>query len=261
MFLLDAATYNVRKNNIHPFEKFFYMLSMLAVSLSSKNLIVFIIIFFLSILLTLYITKIKLVGMIKLLLLPMLFIITSIIPVVFSFGRYAANSIFSISLSGFYMYVSKESLMMGAVLFSRVVASVSVFYFFVLSTPIIELEYILTKLKLPGIFIEIFILMYRFIFVFMGITSGIILSQNSRMGYRNYKTSFNSFYLLASSSFIKSYIFMKNSYNALLSRGYNGQLNILHKNYSFSFFNIASLITVNAALVFIINFKIFIRWI
>jgi cobalt/nickel transport system permease protein len=89
----------------------------------------------------------------------------------------------------------------------------------------------LRKLKLPALFIELMLLIYRFIFVLTDVASAITTSQNSRLGNRNFKTSCKSFGSLGSALFIRA---MKKSdalYDSMEARCYDGTIHVLTENY------------------------------
>ena len=114
-----------------------------------------------------------------------------------------------------------------------------------------DLDYILIRLRVPAYFREIFILVYRFIFIIFEMWRNIYLSQRSRSGYAGLARAYRSTGALMSSVLVKSLSFGEKSHQALLSRGYTGEFRVLRKKYETSVSNwklIALVIVLLAAL-------------
>ena len=79
------------------------------------------------------------------------------------------------------------------------------------------------------------------------------ISQNSRLGYRDIKTSYKSLGALASTLFIRSFKRANDLYTALEARGYNGELKVLEeqvqkRNYIYIITIIINLIFIGIAI-------------
>src|SRR3712207_9439472 len=84
MLLIDKYAYTNRLKDLNPMTKFLFSLSILIFSLSNKNIFVFGgILIFLS-LLTMYVVRISLKKYLKLLSIPFIFLMVSIITMIFS---------------------------------------------------------------------------------------------------------------------------------------------------------------------------------
>ena len=84
---------------------------------------------------------------------------------------------------------------------------------------------------MPGLIIELMLLIYRYIFVLLEVAGNILTSQNSRLGNRDFKTSCKSFRGMVSVLFVRA---MKKSgalYDAMESRCYDGTIHVLTENY------------------------------
>ena len=135
-----------------------------------------------------------------------------------------------------------ESIIESVKVLFRSLAAVSCLYFLSLSTPIVELLSVLRKLKVPKLFIELMSLIYRFIFIILDTVNMIYISQNSRLGYSNLKTGYNSLGKLIGSLFLSSYKRSQDMYTALESRCYDGDINVIENTYKISYVNIFMII-------------------
>ena len=64
---------------------------------------------------------------------------------------------------------------------AKAINSISIVYFLFCITPITQVAYIMKKLKFPLIIIELFLLIYRFIFLFTEIKNQFLISQKSKI--------------------------------------------------------------------------------
>ena len=108
-------------------------------------------------------------------------------------------------------------------------ASVSCLYFLALSTPVTDLVLALRRFHIPQLLIELMILIYRFIFLLQEIAHQISVSQKSRLGNCNYRTSIRSFGALLSALFIRSVRQSGILFDALEARGYHGEIQVLEE--------------------------------
>ena len=151
---------------------------------------------------------------------------------------------FSFSIYNIKLGCTYDSILTAARLFFKSLASVSCLYFLTFNTPVFEVLSVLRKLKVPKLFVELMGLIYRFIFLLLDTANMIYISQNSRLGYSTLKTSFSSLGKLITTLFISSYKRSQDIYNAMESRCYDGDINLLENNYTYSYKNITLIIVV-----------------
>jgi cobalt/nickel transport system permease protein len=179
---------------------------------------------------------------IKIMLLPLSFLILAVLTIAFVRVTGGEDIIFKINVLGYSIGITFESLKMAGKLFLKSLGAVSCLYFLSLTTPIIQLISVLKKLKLPVIIVELMSLIYKFIFVLVETANKIYISQDSRLGYSSVKIGYFSLGKLISSLFIQSMNRSKALYTSLESRGYNGELTVLEQEYQTSYFKIISVI-------------------
>lgn len=252
MHLIDRLSYYGRFKNYHPMEKMFFSLGALSLSLSTDNPVIMACLLIIMSLIIVFPAGIKIVDYVKLLSIPFIFILSGVLTIIVEINSQSGNYIWQGRFTGLVFSVSAESAVSGGILFLRSFTSVSCLYFLILTTPITDVEYILKKMKLPALFREMFMMIYRFIFVTAEMAGMIVVSQRSRSGYNSIKNSINSIGLLASSVFVKSYFFSKASYKAMISRGCDGGINVLERAYKYSAVNIVFIICFNFCFIILI---------
>jgi cobalt/nickel transport system permease protein len=237
MLLIDNIAHTNSLRNTHPMEKFiFFILSMVIVLLSENRLVPGLLFIIMSILIV-FRARVRACDYIKVLMIPVFFVLISIVTIILIIKTESFESLTHAEVLGFYIGITEESLMNGVKIFSRSISAISCFYFFILTTPITDLEYLLIKLRVPLYFREIFILVYRFIFIIFEISRNIYLSQKSRLGYVNIRRTYISMGSLISSVLLKSLCHGEKSYQALQARGYAGELCVLREKYQTSLSN------------------------
>ncbi|MDN5332169.1 MAG: cobalt/nickel transport system permease protein [Tepidanaerobacteraceae bacterium] len=122
----------------------------------------------------------------------------------------------------FVVFLSCDSLLRAALLFSRSLAMVSCFYFLCLTTPALEVVVALRALGVPRLFVELSFLTYRQIFTLADYAAMIYNAQAARLGYMSFASSLRSMGLLVSGLFTKAMECSEKLQMALEARGYDG---------------------------------------
>ncbi len=112
----------------------------------------------------------------------------------------------------------------------RALGAVSAFYFLILSTPMDELLAVLRKCRLPGLFIELMYLIYRFIFVLTDVWNHMNTAAKARLGYVDYRTSLRTFGGIAGNLLVLSMKRADSFYDAMESRCYGGDIRFLEES-------------------------------
>lgn len=232
----DRFAYSSPFRDIHPLEKGIFSCLFLGFSLVTENEVSLLFIFLLMSAVIILRVKVSIVFYLKLLLLPFLFLLMSILTILISFAPVnmeIGSTILNVEIGKWQMYMSLGNLKRGMDVFFSVLAGISCMYFLILSTPIGQLIWLLKKIHLPDLFIELFILIYRFIFILMKNMNEIRTAQTSRLGYNGLKQSFLSLGQLVMGVFLKSMRTAKEAQIAVESRGNGGAIVIADLNLPF----------------------------
>ncbi|RBW67875.1 cobalt ECF transporter T component CbiQ [Bacillus taeanensis] len=207
MLKIDDYAYSSVLKDVHPVEKVGFAFAFLLFTIITKNMFIAFITFFVMSITIVLAAKISLVQYIKFLFLPSFFLFSSVIAIIVSIApvnSVITDAIWNIEMGAWQIYISLSNLKQAYHLSATVIASVSCLYFLILTTPLNQLIWILQKVKLPTLFIELVALTYRFIFVLLDKMHEIYLAQSSRLGYKNYRVWIISAAQLIVSLFIKS---------------------------------------------------------
>lgn len=127
------------------------------------------------------------------------------------------------------LYLSRESVMEAGNVVLRTLGAVSILYVLVLSTPVHEIIAVSRRLHVPKIMTELMVLIYRYIFLLVEAQQTMRHAAESRLGYCDFRTSCRTFGNSMSSLLLVSIRKASRYYDAMLSRGYDGELLFLEE--------------------------------
>jgi cobalt/nickel transport system permease protein len=122
----------------------------------------------------------------------------------------------------FQIIMTAESIRSAIYLFVKSSACVSCLYLLTLSTPVEHILAMLDKLKIPKIFIEMMMMILRFIFIVYEYSRDLVVAQKSRLSSESFSSRMKASASLFSTVFIKSFMKAEDIYSAMLSRAYVG---------------------------------------
>ena len=221
-FDMDYIAHHNALTETNPYFKLFLTIFLLILTLALDNLYFDITIFVIMSIVILGFAKISFRSYLKFLSIPMAFVIITCLFLIFFFGK--GEVVFETGIFG--IVVTTDSLHYGVYTFFRVVGCLPSLGFLALTTPIAKILNCLSTLKVPRIFIEIALLMYTSIFIFLNEIDTMQKAQETRLGYHSYFNSFKSLGALASTIFLRSLDKSETLQHSLDSRGYTGELPI-----------------------------------
>ena len=154
---------------------------------------------------------------------PLGFIFLSLLPVVLEYARVPKGAYF-IRFGMGYIYTSLAQLHLAAVLYLKLVASITCLYFLVVTTPIHEIIMALGKLSCPPLIIEIMYLMYRFIFILLGQYQKLLAAGKARGGYTSFRRGCYTFGSSVGQLFLLSLKNARHTLESMEARGYKDRL-------------------------------------
>lgn len=181
--------------------------------------------------LTIYSTALRINAYLKLLALPLGFLVMAVLPLMLQAHAEGTGIIIGGSVFGRIIGITPEAFADGLSMALRSLAAVSGMYFILITTPMSDLLWTLKEIKMPTLLITLMSLMHRYIFVFWSELRSMKTAQTSRLGYVTFERSVHSAGQLIASLFLRVYIKCDRVYDALESRGYSGDFQQLEKQY------------------------------
>lgn len=216
MISLDKLAYTSAIRMVHPNEKLFFSLSFLILTIYCNHIAISFFVFLLMSYACIIKSKLPAKSYVKLLALPFVFTIFGVLGVLFAQWKGS---------------LGQEDYFGALALLLKAFASTSCLYFLILTTPMTDFFYSLKVLKCPKLILELMLLIYRYIFVLLDFANTVYISQDSRLGYASYRSSFSSLGKLISSLFLASYQKSMECFHAMESRNYDGEIQLLSLAY------------------------------
>lgn len=125
----------------------------------------------------------------------------------------------------------------------RSLAAVSCLTFLTLTTPAIDLVPLLRRLGVPRPVVEMMLLIYRLVFVFLERAASARQAQIARQGYAGFRNSLRSLGLLVTNLFQRSLERAQRMETGLAARGFQGELRVLTPQWTLSQFRLIIIIS------------------
>lgn len=225
MLLIDKYAYTNKLANTNPTIKLIIVVISLMITTIISNNYINLIIFTAMVLLTTVVAGIPIDKYLNILAIPISFLLISTITILISISGEDVY-IWSIKIGSKYIGITNESIVQSINITIRVFASLSATFFLALTTSLNNLIKVFKKMGIPNTIIELLVLIYRSIFIFIEESKEIYTSQEIRFGYSNFKNSFRSTSLLMKSLFIRVLLRYEDMVVALDCKLYNGEFKI-----------------------------------
>ncbi len=179
-------------------------------------------------LITVMLAKIPIRFYSRLLLLPLSFAMLSAGIVAFMHG--SGQTLFALDIFGLQLSIGAEGANLALLLIARTFGGMTSLFFIALTTPMIEIFAVLKSLRIPESVLELSMMIYRYIFVFLDQAAMIHNAQVMRLGDVGARNSLGSFAMLSSVLFLRSWEQGERLIVAMDARCYNGVLDLMDQS-------------------------------
>ncbi len=222
---IDRFAYTNAIAKTSPTTKILFALSMLVLSVLSPSPVVPIVVFLVTIVLIILVAQVPGRFYADLLVYPALLIAISCVFIGLFFGY--GTPLIEVAFPWFKWTIYNSGITMAITTFFRVMGAISATYFLVLTTSMTDIFISLRKIRIPKVLVEISLLIYRYIFVFMEVASKMNTAQKLRLGNSGWLKRIRSASLLAGNLFIRSLEQGERTFVAMSARGYDGNIRVL----------------------------------
>lgn len=223
-FAIDIYAYDSKINHWNSALKVGLAILMLLGCIIFDNLYVSALVIAISAFITVGLGKLPVITYIKLLCIPMAFLIVGSFIIAVNFGV-QEQGLAGIWLPfNYYVFVTTDSLNTVLHLWGKAFGGLSAMFMMSLSTPSNEIFSVLRKIKVPALVIELMNMIYRFIFVMVDTFVRMNNSAESRLGYVDGRTALHTFGNIAGNLLVISIKKGSHYYDAMESRCYDGEL-------------------------------------
>jgi cobalt/nickel transport system permease protein len=248
---IDRYAYASYLRDMHPADKFslavITLLLVLLVDSPGISGLVIIVMF----LIVIFGAGVKCKHYLQMMMIPMAFLLVGCATIALDISRQQNQYNHAMVLGQIWIGSSYNSLVAALNLLLRSLAATTCLYFLALTTPMVQIIFVLRKMKLPGVVLDLMLLTYSSIFIFWKTAQHIYTAQLSRSGYGNFTGTMRALAGLGSNLIIKCIKNTDQAYQSLLSRGFAGELNVLEDDYTFRKTNFYPIITFECLLLVI----------
>ncbi|MBR8834756.1 MAG: cobalt ECF transporter T component CbiQ [Stigonema ocellatum SAG 48.90 = DSM 106950] len=230
---LDTLAYTNRLRGLPPEHKLLFGMAVLFISLSTHPLVQVVIIVWMSVWILVY-ARIPTDIYLRLLTISSFFWLTSLPALMINavsltdLSKVQSDLWQGFAFGYYYIYISRSGCQLGLTIFTRAMASVCCLYFLMLTVPFTEILQTLRRLGMPVLLTELMLLMYRFIFVLLRTADDFWIAQQSRGGYRTWRTGMKSLGILIGQLFKRTLEHYHQFSLGLAARGFAGEFRVWH---------------------------------
>ena len=221
---IDTIAHTNKLRYIDTRLKVIFAVTTLLITIASTSPIPPILAFVIATILILFAAKINPGTYFFLLLTPLFFGLVSLLMMSLFFGY--DSPFYSFEILSHTFVLQKEGINMGLLLGTRTLAGSACLFFLALTTPMTELFTGLKWLRIPDVVIELAMIIYRYIFVFLEEAQRMWLASRMR-GETDFRTKIEVFSMLASTLFLRTIHQGEKLFVAMNSRCYDGETNSL----------------------------------
>ena len=203
MLEIDKSAYLNNLKDVNPLLKTFITFMGILISMISKSENIHIFIMLVMSFLIIFIAKVDIKLYLKCLKIPMIFLIIGVLLNLINISFENKDYIFSLNIFWIYIGITKFAIQSSIKIIFRSMSCITSIYFLMLTTSFNQLIILFKKLNIPQVLIELMVLIYRFIFIFIEEANEIYKSQQLKFGYINLKTSYSSMALLIKTLFFR----------------------------------------------------------
>ncbi len=220
MIIAGIYNYKHRLINTHIVYKALFTAILLIAVLIKDSLIYNCCVFPVMFVLIRYTTKIKTWSVIKLFSIPILFLIFSCITIAIDINTDRSS----------FIVINKEGTFLATEVFIRSITIISIVFFWMLTNTISEISNLLRYMKVHPLFVDLFVLTYRFIIILSNITVTMFTAQKCRIAYTKNSNRYKALSYLFSRVFNRSLQVADITYKSMDSRLYNSKILYLRKD-------------------------------
>jgi cobalt/nickel transport system permease protein len=222
---IDNYAYTNSLAKKSPTTKILFAASILILSVLSPSPVVPITVFIIAVVLIVLVAQIPGRFYFDLLIYPVIFAVVSCVFIALFFSN--GTPLVEFAFPWFKWVIYNNGITTAFTTFFRVLGAVSALFFLVLTTSMNDVFISLRKIHIPKILVEISLLIYRYIFVFMEVSSKMSTAQKLRLGQTGWFNRIRSTSLLATNLFIRTLEQGERTFIAMNARGYDGNIRVL----------------------------------
>jgi cobalt/nickel transport system permease protein len=231
---IDALAHNSGLKKINPVLKFITVCVLMVICLMSNNGVSGIFLLLVSGLIAIIVGGVSLRQYIHILALPVSFLLMGGLALLFDVSPQPVG-VLNLNIFGLWFCVSAEAQLRTALIVARALGAVSCLCLLSVTTPMSDIIGVLRRLRCPALIIDLMYLIYRYIFILLSLFYKMKTAAQSRLGFKDYRTSMRSTAQIYAKLLARSYQFAGKNFDAMESRCYDTGIVFLERWNGISF--------------------------
>lgn len=223
---IDVLAQVSRLNRVNPTLKFWSVLALMGICISSGNPAVGVLMTVLMLSFSVFVGGLRLHEYVHLLALPVSFLMLSGLALLIE-ATAQPTGVINIPLFNFWLSISEQAQIRTALVMSNALGAVSCLYLLSLTTPMSEIIGVLRRVRCPDVIIDLMYLIYRYTFILLDMHHTMRNAAKSRLGFIDYRTSVRTTGNLYSNLLSCSYRQAYRNFDAMESRCFDKSIRFL----------------------------------
>lgn len=223
---MDRYAYQSNLRYMNATEKVCYSFISICICIGFRSILCAIVLFLANTVWIVGVGKTSFTHYRKAMTLPISFLLLSTATILFNISKEPLDA-FAFSIGSVYITASMKGIFFATQLFVTALSSVSSLYVISFTTPMTDFISCLRKFHVPELFLELMLLIYRFIFILNATATAIQTAQKARLSNQNYKRALHAFGELGGALFVKAIKRSNALYDAMEARCYDGTIHVL----------------------------------
>jgi len=226
--MIDVFAQSSRLKPVNPALKLWTTLVLILISITARSPAACLFLCLLSPTLVVCIGGLRLSEYIRLLSLPLSFLMLSGFALLFEITA-QQTGVLGFRIFGTWFCMSETTQVRTTLVITRALGAISSLYMLSLTTPMTEIIGVLRRVRCPEVISDLMYLIYRYIFVLLSMFYIMRDAAKSRLGFVDYRTSLRTTAMLYSGLFLNSFRQAGRNFDAMESRCYGSGIRFLER--------------------------------
>jgi len=231
---IDEAAQSSALKSVNPSLKFWTLCAVLILCVASRNSVTGIFVLAASGILAVPVGGLRLRQYIHILALPVSFLLIGGLALLYDISSGPAG-VLSLNVFGLWLNVSAASQARTALIVARAFGAVSCLCLISVTTPMSDIIGVLRRARCPELIIDLMYLIYRYIFILLLLYHDMHDAAQSRLGFRDYRTSMRTTAQIFGVLLARSYQCAGRNFDAMESRCYDSGVMFLERRNNITF--------------------------
>jgi cobalt/nickel transport system permease protein len=216
----DVLAQISRLKSVNSMLKFWTLFSLMVISVTSRNPCTGLFLTLTMFMFAVSVSGVSVRHYVQIMVLPVSFLLIGGLALLFEMTS-GPTGVLNINVFGLWFSISQKAQLQTALVISRAFGAVSCLRVLSIMTPMPDIIGVLRRARCPDLIIDLMYLIYRYIFILLSLHHEMRSAAESRLGFRDYRTSLRATGRIYANLLARSYGFASRNFDAMESRCYD----------------------------------------